>query len=161
MTNARRTKVSKSHPAIKAIIAATFPTWTGRKVTVIEASEGWGHTQCIDDQTSVMHLDLATGAVGRAERPTYGGPSVVHRAHFGIAVVMLSRFMGQDMGVEIIVDATQGLDDAELAVGLDAVEMGAKPADYAARLCGARATGIIAALLAAGTKARSSGKAAA
>lgn len=134
--NAIRTKVSKSHRAVKALLNVTFPTWTGRKVVVIEAGSEWTHTQYVDDLTRAMVVDLATCTAVEARRPTYGGAPVVHRALAGCAVVMLSRFMGQDMGIEIIVPMGALAADA-LTVATDAALEGKRgPAASVCAECG-------------------------
>ncbi len=119
MTNTTRTQVSKAHPAIKAILAVTFPNWTGRKVIVIQTGEGWEHTQYVDDSTSAVYVNLETMQTCMAARPGYTSGPVTHKPTTATALVMLSRFMGQDMGVEIVIQ-DRGIDmtvatDAALA----------------------------------------------
>lgn len=124
----KRTRVSKSHPAVKALITKTFPNWKGRKVTVIEASPDWEHYQYHDDLTKVFRVYFDDGTVYAADRPSFnsGFPKgVSHRVIDGAAVVMLSNFMGEDMGVEIIIPAA---DADTMTVALDAAIAGNKSA---------------------------------
>lgn len=122
MTKTTRTKVSKSSKGIKDLLAC-FPQWKGRKVTVIEAGPEWVHVQYIDDQTNAVLVDLSDGHANFQQGPRYGGPSVVHRAVDDHALVMLSRFMGEDMGVEIAIPA--GAIGADvLTVAVDALLAG-------------------------------------
>ena len=125
MTKTTRTKVSKSNAAIKAIIAATFPTWKGRKVTVIEADMMWMHTMYVGDQTSAYEVHLDDMTVHLIPRPGYlDGPRVL-APHAGCALVLHSYFQGQDMGVEIVVPAGDeyhdSVDPAAVAVAVDAL----------------------------------------
>lgn len=115
-----RTPVSKSSKAIKAVVAACFPTWTGRKVTVIEAGPEWAHVHYLGDQTQATRVYLDSGIANALPGPTIGGPSVVYRAEDGRAVVLLSRFMGSDMGVEIVVPVG-AIDPAAVMVATDAL----------------------------------------
>ena len=104
MTKTTRTKVSKSSKGIKDLLSC-FPQWKGRKVTVIEAGPEWVHVQYIDDKTNAVLVDLVDGQAAWQPEPRYGGPAVAHRAVYGHALVLLSRFMGEDMGVKIVIPA--------------------------------------------------------
>lgn len=125
-----RTQVSKASKAIKAMIAAAFPEWRGRKVAVIEAAEGWEHTVFVDDQTDVAYYVLDEGRVAHQPRPRYTGGALTHKPQVGCVLMILSRFMGQDMGVEIIIPAGEdyrgAIDRAAVDVAVDALLGGDK-----------------------------------
>lgn len=105
MAHTERPQVSKSNTTIKKILARTVgASWKGRKVVVLEAARGWYHTQYIDDQVHIWHLNLASMSARPAEKPRYGGPSLTFTiGDRGEALVIHERFMGKDVGVEIVV----------------------------------------------------------
>lgn len=156
---ATRTKVSKAHKAIQPFVAI-HREWKGRKVTLVEAGPEWVHVQYHDDTATVAIATLDGGAWNMSDQPRYGGPGVVHRAVDGHAVVMLSRFMGQDMGVEIIIPAG-AIDAAAVAIAVDALlertAAGKRKAIKTLEQCGAYA-GIAMALAEACVKARRDGE---
>lgn len=114
-----RTKVSKSNPAIKAIIKATLPEWTGRTLSVVTVGDEWHMTQYIDDRWTVKRVDLVDMSVTDCERPQFNGgltTSAVHRALSRTALVIHYR---SHKDVEIIVLADE-LDHDAIAVAVDA-----------------------------------------
>lgn len=114
MKSTTRTTVSKSSPAIKAIIAATFPEWTGRKVTVVDVIEGWQSTQYVDDRSVWMLVNLETLQTARAAAPSYGGPAVVHPVPAdGCAYAVLVRYPGAPDSIEIVVEGRWTVQDLE------------------------------------------------
>jgi hypothetical protein len=125
---ANSTEVSKSNPTIKKILAATVgPAWRGRRVTIVEAPYGWEHTQYIDDQMHGWYLNLATLPAIRpyarqTPRPTYGGPNLVHKRPEGDDVfVIRERFLGKDLGVEIVIPDHVIDHSSALSVATDAL----------------------------------------
>lgn len=153
----RRTQVSKSHPAVKALVDAAFGAWEystkpglgwlGRTVVVLEADEGWSHTVYADDMTYAAYVRLdADGDVVSTQafdRPrAYSGTGSVQynlcrrrdvdgtTSEFGGGVLVLwSRFMSKDMGVELVVPAEgrRSFDQDALAVAVDVVLAGTVP----------------------------------
>lgn len=126
--NTTRTKVSKSSPAIKAVIASCFSQWTGRIVHVVEADETWQHAVFHDDQTTVVYQDLESPhplSVAQMPRPSFGAVPPVHRAMPGYAIFIHDRFQGADLGVEIVIPAG-AIDPAVLEVSVDALLQGNK-----------------------------------
>lgn len=156
-----RTQVSKSHPAVKAVLDAAFqawdfstkPTlgWTGRTVVVLEADDQWSHTVFADDRTysCYVRLDHDGGVVSAQafDRPralsgtgsaTYSvdrrtthvdATTTVTDPLGGGVLVLWSRFMGKDMGVELVVpaDGRRSFDQDALAVAVDVVLANALP----------------------------------
>lgn len=90
--------------------------WKGRRVTVIEVSPDWYHTQYIDDATTFWHYDLLTPGVAAlvTERPTYGGPPVTHKPLAMDALVIHDRSYGCE-GIEIVIVRTLGDDVQSVA----------------------------------------------
>jgi len=145
MTKTTRTQVSKTSKGIKALLGC-FREWTGRRVTVIEAGPEWVRAHYVGDIMNVVVVDLISGKVAGCEHPRYGGPAVMRRTASGSAFVILSRFMGQDMGIEIVIPAGS-IDPVAVAVATDAALSGDKrKAAAALDQCGPYA-GIAAALV--------------
>lgn len=119
-TSSQRIQVSKVHPAVKAILAVTFPDWGGRKVTVVQAGPTWEYTQYVDDQTSAMWVNLATLEVSWAARGSILTGPAKHCARSGMALVMLTRFMGSIESCDVIVEDC----GADLSVATDAALAG-------------------------------------
>lgn len=102
--------VTKSHPAVKAILAATFPEWRGRKVRIV-ATDGPFHFSPAWDGGSrdVVHVvRLADGAVGAypCDAPWSDTAQAARdgvKVPPGLAIVMHSTFCGKDAGVSIYV----------------------------------------------------------
>jgi len=93
----------------------------GRKVVVIAADPGWEHTQYIDDQARIWHLNLASMRAHPAQKPRYGGPSLVFTiGDSNEALVIHERFMGKDTGVEIVV-SNREIDEDTVQVATDAL----------------------------------------
>jgi hypothetical protein len=116
-------KVSKRHPAVKAILAATFPTYKGRKVK-LAVWDGAPAFEVRDwdggSRTLVALYNLRTGSAVRAEMHRDQGTCPE-----GWAVVEQSWFCGHDAGVVINVRRAVG-EDVE-AVAVDAVLGGQTP----------------------------------
>lgn len=108
-TNAKTTrtaKISKADITIKMLLLLTFPTWKGRKITIIEAAPSWQHTVYVGDQTTVIVFDETMRSAVRAASPAYGRVgAVIHSATPGKILVILSTFQGQDCGIEIVIPA--------------------------------------------------------
>lgn len=119
MTNTTRTKVSKTLPAIKAILAeieATGAKVKTRNITIVEARE-YTFTRHIDDACEVYTLDLATARLGATQRPRYGGPSVVTPVTAEQGVIVHYR---KGYGPEsIMIVIPRLLDESEEMVALD------------------------------------------
>lgn len=140
------TQVSKTSPAIKQILAATVGSgWPGKRVVVRQVSQLWSHIEYIDDKTSAWYVQLATlgGGMVRVwepERPTYGGPSIVHPSPQQHEALVHAWRSGTRTGVEIIV-LEQAIDRHAVSVATDALMTGGKKAASAAveaaKVCGA------------------------
>lgn len=118
----------KSSKAIKAVIAACFSQWKGRTVHVVEVDEQWQHAVFHDDQTTVVYQDLGSDhplSVAQMRRPSFGETPPVHRAVPGHAVFIHDRFMGSDLGIEIVIPAGM-IDRAALEIAVDAMLQGDK-----------------------------------
>jgi hypothetical protein len=131
MKSTTRTRVLKSHPAIKALIARSFPDFKGRRVTVVQVDPTWTSTYYIDDRSTWCTLPLAK-SVGRAvviPRPTYGGePRIISAPPVGCAHACAIVFQGERTGLEIVINKLDGLIiepaiDAAL-LGAGAIEIG-------------------------------------
>jgi len=116
-------EVSRGSKVIKAIIAACYPDWKGRKVRVSIAAE----YQIADywsegSRRFVLAYDLGTGAVATATKAA--GIPYLAQAHArfaipqGIALVEHGIFCGKDIGVTIFISAVETsriLTNAEMA----------------------------------------------
>lgn len=95
-------KLSKSDKAVRAILAATYPEYRGRKVTAQIATtyyveNAWGG----GSRSYAVAMDLATGKTAAAAvtvGPTIEIPS-------GVIIVEHSYFCGKDVGIRIFVRA--------------------------------------------------------
>ena len=103
------TKISRSNPAIKALLAATFPDYKGRKIRICVPEcrvqfdqNGGGGTY-----DRVMALRLEDGATARLPRLAPWTDEAVAMANDGVDVppgmllVVWSRFCGADLGITI------------------------------------------------------------
>jgi hypothetical protein len=94
------TKVSKSNPAIRAILAATFTQYKGRKVRVVLTDRlpvgfcsGWSE----GSRTLVKMYNLATGVVVHVQDDSRD--CSVASAHW--IIVEHSHYCGEDAGITI------------------------------------------------------------
>lgn len=102
-------KVSRSDKAIKAILAATYPEWKGRRVRVVVATNYrlenyWdGGSRCY-----VKAYAIATGAaaepVAATSTPWKSEAHAVIEVPQGVLLVEHQIFMGKDAGITIYVN---------------------------------------------------------
>ena len=103
------TKISSSNPAIKALLAATFPDYKGRKIRlcVPECRVQFDQNGGGGTYDRVMALRLEDGATARLPRLAPWTDEAVAMANDGVDVppgmllVVWSRFCGADLGITI------------------------------------------------------------
>lgn len=125
------TTVSKTNPAVRAILAACFPQWKGRKVRLVvggavrsNASDWDGGTRC-----ESRFYNLRDGGVVYVEVGHSAHAISAPDAHW--AVVEHDTFCGKDAGVTIRV--ARSLDLADLAVAVDVLLEGGRHATVTAQ----------------------------
>jgi len=103
------TKVSKSNKTIKAILAATYPEWKGRKIAVVEAtsyqmmdywSEGTRHYV----KAYALENGRVASSSAAAQTPWRGEAHALVAVPEGILLVEHSIFCGKDCGITIYVN---------------------------------------------------------
>lgn len=100
--------VSKSHPLVKRVLAATFPEYRGRKVRVVEYDRPRLWTVCWDEgsRDTVRLIDLTRGvATLRSGAPWTNPEGVLARVDQpeGSLLVVHSISCGRDVGITIVV----------------------------------------------------------
>jgi hypothetical protein len=134
MTNTRVTvtKVSKSQPAIKAILAATFPQYKNRSVKVVSGPStvrGYRHARIVNLRTMGVIYVHEAPPVGRSHHIFSLTTSDDH------LIVTHDFYGGRDCGITIYVCV--GLASDDLAVLVDALLQanGATDTAIAAAMC--------------------------
>lgn len=119
--------VSKSHPTVASVLKQVLPEWSGKEVRVRLVGPDWTHTQYEDDTNTKAYYAVDGGgklSFTVAERPKYGGGTVIHRVSLPNQVLVIwQRFQGEDVGVELIAQAG-GLDVDAIEVAADMIDSG-------------------------------------
>lgn len=112
-------KVSKSHPAVKAILSACFPQYKGRKIKLVLSAELATYA-CSDwdggSRTVARFYNLRTGGV------VYAMGGAGQSCPEGWAIVEHSVFCGQDAGITI--RTRRAMCEADEQVAVDAILSG-------------------------------------
>lgn len=108
MTNSTSIKVRRSDKAIKPILAACYPNWNGRKITIKAASTYRMANYWADgSRDEVKAYSLVDGQVAEtlqaASNPMNGAAHAELEIPAGVLLVEHSVFCGQDAGVTIYV----------------------------------------------------------